>query len=115
MEQIHRKKAKGRYWGQGITSSKGVKVYTQDEIIALNSFLKRRESLPETRRPLWLRNAFYVFRTQEGLDWMARKEDNNYRLMFCLESWKRFNWGNHQNEPFRKKQSRLTFKDYMKG
>ena len=72
-----------------------MKVYTDEEIFALNAFLKKKSFfLHKTQRPCFVDLVFYIIQMPHGVDWMARKEvDGHYRKMFCLESWKRFNYG----------------------
>ena len=77
-----------------------VKQYSRDELFALNKFLEQRDTLTlPTNEPIFIIKValeYYIVRDFEGLDWMTRKEGNDYHKMFCLESWKRFSFGPKQ-------------------
>lgn len=71
-----------------------MKVYTQEEVDAVNLYLQKRDALP---RPLYdgtipLGKRFYIAKI-DGTDYMVRKEGPNFRVLFWLGSWKRFNFG----------------------
>ena len=84
------------------------KQYTRDELYALNEFLKRRDDLTlPNDAPIAIRRVafdYYILRDFEGLDWMTRKEGNNYNKLFCLESWKRFSFGPKQPRYIRQRE-----------
>jgi len=69
-----------------------VKVYTTEELFALNLWLRNRR-LPSTATTatIDLSERFCVGSDHNGIDWMYRKQPSGDNLkLFCLESWKRF-------------------------
>lgn len=111
MGHIHSKKAKDRHTGKTVGSwTGGLKVYTEEELYTLNVFLSQREFLLADPRPTRVVGDYYIHQTEDGVDWMARKEVNGFRKMFQLESWKRFNWGvKPLKHPHERRSSKLPY------
>ena len=87
-----------------------MKIYTQEEIDALNVFLKNREAFLEAEKPVFVNRLMYIISTPEG-DYMARKEGDNWRKMFGIESWKRFNWGERPLRKHEFRPSKVHYRD----
>ena len=93
MGQIHSKKTYSRNSGESITQYRGgLKVYNDDELYALNAYLRKRESLPDGR-PCKVTPKHFICHDDEGIDWLARKDGAEFTKMFPLTTWRRFNWG----------------------
>jgi hypothetical protein len=84
-----------------------IKVYTNAEIAALNVYLQHRDAFNAEvnarnfnhAQCLRVHHNCYIARI-DSVDWMVQKEGNQrYRKLFCLESWKRFNFGNKEGKP----------------
>ncbi len=87
------------------------KVYSDEELYALNLYLHTRNE-PVTRNSgqfiviteagldeftalteIDHQRRLFIGTDSQGIDWMVRQSGSTNFALFCLESWKRFNWG----------------------
>ena len=123
MGQLCSKEAEGKF------VKYGVRIYDLDDLEALNLYLSKRDALAASNKIEFvstivtqdgiytqlhrLSEKFLILQDDKGISWMVIQKGAEYRKLFCLESWKRFEFGTGGYN-LRKKQFHIDYSIYGK-